>query len=31
MSIFYIGKIAIDHIPKDVIEKKNNEFLAIWL
>jgi len=24
MSIFYTGKIAIDHIPKDVIDKKNN-------
>jgi hypothetical protein len=24
MSIFYTGKIAIDHIPKDVIERKNN-------
>ena len=24
MSIFYTGKIAIDHIPIDVIDKKNN-------
>ena len=24
MSIFYTGKISVDHIPKNVIEKRNN-------